>query len=712
MPRNTDIRLIDGDLASAAEAIKEFLPLINFQIDQEKKTESNVEIKSSNLQKSFFKLYLSNCPQIITWKIKQKADGQVQIEVECNLFTKFRVIYLTCLSLLSVGFTFFFISSTTDKINPLNKLGLFNWFSGMSSDLIIAIIFLILAFVFYLRSINGDAYDSLVNRFYEFGRKKPYGNEINVQNALGFPDTWKCFFLFVFFIFITLFYSEIDIPNFKHSLPSYFIGGAILTIGILVTLLFLMVTYSAIATRVIFTLTGFALCVPIIMYSNTPIVLSYSGDINNLMENHFKIGSQYNFDVKDPREQDIQKNYPQKFVRRIATFYLSSWLLIIIVASILMLNLFRLPIYIIRDLSKFSSKHPESNFYHALHPDKIFGVFNFVILLLWMIISIANIFGLYFSLSIIEKTFSNSPALFDSEFSTLFFNNTRTAFILLSGSNSNSIFISLLHKLVMLIYSIPMIIIFIFVLIKNITAVLEGYSLLKRQTKEHSNTVNQLSEKIKHICKFVNVRMPIIKITDSPDIYAETKFLSFPLFKNILIVSYGTWIELQDKEDELNSLLAHEIWHIKKHTLIRRLLCFLSDYSLFGNGFLAVLQNSFKIEKEADDFAVKWLINKYHDPNKAINALKSLLERIEEINWRNRYFPPAETLNFAMLKEDPYRIKILEEYGKANRIVKFKINLTILYQLYFGEEIISYFHPSISQRKAWAGENYGTTETN
>jgi len=32
--------------------------------------------------------------------------------------------------------------------------------------------------------------------------------------------------------------------------------------------------------------------------------------------------------------------------------------------------------------------------------------------------------------------------------------------------------------------------------------------------------------------------------------------------------------------------------------------------------------------------------------------------------------------------------------------------------MYFGEEIISYFHPSINQRMAWVEEKYGKNKTN
>jgi len=127
---------------------------------------------------------------------------------------------------------------------------------------------------------------------------------------------------------------------------------------------------------------------------------------------------------------------------------------------------------------------------------------------------------------------------------------------------------------------------------------------------------------------------------------------------------------------------------------------------------LALLQNSFQIEKDADDFAVKWLIKNHQDKNNSLSSLRSLLERIEEVNWRNLLLQSTNFLNFAMFKENSCRNKFIETYFNASKIERIKINLKLLYQMYFGEEIISYFHPSINQRIAWIEEKYGANEAN
>ena len=193
--------------------------------------------------------------------------------------------------------------------------------------------------------------------------------------------------------------------------------------------------------------------------------------------------------------------------------------------------------------------------------------------------------------------------------------------------------------------------------------------------------------------------MANIKMTVS--IGSRTIFPGFPIFKNILNVSKGTWDELRGVEGELEILLAHELWHIKKHTLKRKILCLLSDYSLFGNGFLALLQNSYQIEREADHFAIKWMLNKYQDKEMATDSLKSLLERIEEVSWKNAIFRGGSSLSFALFKKSSNRVDFLKLFNESSWIQKAKINIKLFYQIYFGEEIQSYFHPSINQRIVW-----------
>ena len=76
-------------------------------------------------------------------------------------------------------------------------------------------------------------------------------------------------------------------------------------------------------------------------------------------------------------------------------------------------------------------------------------------------------------------------------------------------------------------------------------------------------------------------------------------------------------------------------------------------------------------------------------------------ERRDEINSRNFLIQTTNSVNFALLKKDSYRKRILDSYDTSSKFRKFAMNLKMLYQLYFGNEILSYFHPPLSQRIAW-----------
>lgn len=711
--RKSDIRLIDGNITSATEVIREYLSHVDFKVDQEKIKQNNAEIKVSNTQRSILKLYFSNSPQIVHWHLKQKSGNKVQIEVKSDLFPQFRIFYYAIIGFLLTGFSLFFTSTSSFKYKSINLLQQFDLLSFSSFNILIAVSFLVLVFIFYLKLINTAPYEVFLSRFYEILNKRNFTNEVALQSGFGFPDLLKVPLLLALFISIALLSSKLNISGINKHLPHYlFLSTLFITTFVLIILFFIMVSRPSIAIRVIFILTGFGLCVPIALFSNAPTALSYPGDIQKKFESYFEIRKIHN-DIEIPKYlQEEESIKTRKFVQKVSIFYISACVLLFLIASVFFINIIRLPIHIVKDLKRFLLAQPDSDYYQALRPENSFYLFNFVIVLLWSMISAANILGLYFSFSIFERVVFSTNFWFESELARMFYANTQITFVVLTQSKFSSSITLLFHRMIMLIYSVPMIMIFILVLGKNLKSMLERYSLLKKQSGKYERIKKHLAEKIKKICEFVDIRVPIIRVVDSPDINATTQYLGLPIFRNVLVVSKGAWDELNDKEDEFDVLLAHEIWHIKKHTLVRRILCFISDYSLFGNGFLAVLQNSYRIEKEADEFAVRWLIKNYQEKNKAVSFLRSLLERIEEVNWKNVFLQPSDAFNFSMLKEDSYRDGLVKAYDNSSKVERIKINLKLLYQMYFGEEILSYFHPSIDQRIAWIQEKYGTEEAN
>ncbi|MCK4454609.1 hypothetical protein KAU51_04705 [Candidatus Parcubacteria bacterium] len=712
--RNSDIRLIDGNITSTAKEVKEYLSHIGFKVEQEKIKQSKVVIETSNQQRSVIKLYLSTSPQIIRWHLEQKSDEQVQIEIECDLFKKFKLFYYTCFCTLLIGCTFLLLLGFS--VTSSNKI---IEFYSSAKLLTTGLFFYILsvAFFFKMNAFSVQAGIFLKN-FYTTLTTKGFVNEILIQDNINFPELKKSAVLFLLpvvselaFIIIENFEGNYRIPV---SLYGLFLYGLVFLIVVLIVLVIIMTWRPAISKRFIFLVVGVEMCLPFAVYTNVPIVfVNFVSD--NIGDAKFIIER-----LENPSEIEVENlqraffNIPElkKDVYNVILMIPSFLFFVLFITFLFLKSTISLPIKVARNLNRFKSIHKESLYYKALESGNSSILFNSVVFILWQLITVANIIGVFFAFSIFENALIKTNLVFKSVFVDQFFYNIKIISSILLSIDYHFYNEMIFQRMIMLLYSLPAILIVFFVLRKNIKSMMERYSLLKKKSNHHEKIEKQLAEKVKGICKFINIQTPIIRVIDSPNIDAKTKYLDFPIFKNILVIPEGTWNELYDNEDELDALLAHEIWHIKKHTFLRRLLCVLSDYSLFGNGFLAMFQNSYRIEKEADEFAVRWLIENHQEKNKAVSFLRSLLERIEEVNWKNVFLQPKDAFNFSMLKEDSYRDGLVKRYDNSSKVERIKINLKLLYQMYFGEEILSYFHPSINQRIAWIQEKYGTHETN
>ncbi len=706
---NSDIRLVEGDTLSVVNTIREYVSYSGFTIDREKISDDKAYIRASNPQRSFVKLYLSNSPQIVEWYIVPKNNREVEIEIKSNLFFRFRLIYYTILSSFLICFNLFFTSNSSFKYKSFNFLQQFS-IKPSSFNIILAIIFLVLAFFYFLRSLNTSHYEDFLNHFYNEQAQNGISKSVVLQTGFGFPDFLKGPLFFAVSFLITFLLSRSNIPVHYLQLPYFhFLFVATILTFSLIILVFLMVYRSYLATRVAFILVGVGICIPISIYSNAPVALSYPGSIQEKLEHVAGIdGISYN-KKNNYALQEIKINYSHNLVRKVFLFFMSTCILLFLIAGSLYIFILRIPIRIVRELKHFSWTIPESAYYKALHSQRLSFLFNSVIVLLWLIISVTNISGLYLSLSIFEKAVFNKNILFISELAQLFYENTQLTFIFLGQSKFVN-FSLLAHRMIMLIYSFPMITALVIVLGKNIRTIIKEYLLVKKQSNRYVKIEEEISDKLESMCKSVNVALPIVRVFDSSDINADTKYLGFPFFKNIVVIKKDIYDDLHFFEDELEALLAHEIWHIKRHTLIRKLLCSLSDYSLFGNGFLALLQNSYQVEGDADDFAVNWLIKKSNDREKAVYFLKSLIERLDEIDWKTTVTRLTGSYHFFKINEPSYRDKMISEYDNASGLDRVLKNLRILYEMYFGTAILSYFHPSSKQRISWVEEKYCTDE--
>lgn len=144
----------------------------------------------------------------------------------------------------------------------------------------------------------------------------------------------------------------------------------------------------------------------------------------------------------------------------------------------------------------------------------------------------------------------------------------------------------------------------------------------------------------------------------------------------------------------LEALLAHEMWHLKNHGLKQAVLTLASDWTFFGYGALAALQNSRKMEFEADEFAVKWCLG--HDiPAK---ALSDVLFKMEFERARASALGHHRPLGISLPCMRPGFGSLVGPIS-ASWVKQYLAKLSLFHELYFLGRVASYVYPSRKERE-------------
>ena len=220
----------------------------------------------------------------------------------------------------------------------------------------------------------------------------------------------------------------------------------------------------------------------------------------------------------------------------------------------------------------------------------------------WIVTAIGIYSAIYVTFSLCELTICNQHFFLTSQTADNFYFNTNLIFNFFLPPSRFGKLASISTRLAILIY-VGLLLGIIFIAVqKKGKRYLKDFGMVKRY--HLGNAIKNLA--IYHLCKNVasenGVKAPTIVIIPSKIPHMSSKYIGFPYFKSFLLISEGS---LQLTSEELEGLIAHEIFHIKNHCFSWYLLNIMSDYTLFGTGFLAVLTNSYSKELAADEFAVK-----------------------------------------------------------------------------------------------------------
>ncbi len=234
-----------------------------------------------------------------------------------------------------------------------------------------------------------------------------------------------------------------------------------------------------------------------------------------------------------------------------------------------------------------------------------------------------------------------------------------------------------LFRIFFLVYLLPALFLVFMQLRANMKRFIGSRTILKGYKSDF-----RIQEMIDKIAIASNVEIPRHCITDEPGISVKTLYVGIPYKKNYILISKTAQGKLS--REELEGILAHEVFHVKKHTFIFRVLNLLSDWTLMGKGFLANVLNPVKMEFDADDFAVYWLKEQGVEIENYIRALK----RTEILKAMTIFAGPVQSLG------------IMESGSHSKRRGKegFVQKARILLDLYFGEKMLSYVYPTTEER--------------
>jgi len=303
----------------------------------------------------------------------------------------------------------------------------------------------------------------------------------------------------------------------------------------------------------------------------------------------------------------------------------------------------------------------------------------------WAICTLAMICGVMAEISIVKAIVSAEVGVIRGIVSTKFGFIKTIAFS--PSANLSLIYYSIIMVVLWTLFAVtilPTFIIPALVTRKYLQEIRERAELIRELTADERQLLDPL---IKRLCHYAKTRVPKVLILKGMHVDAYISIWQE------LVVTEGTLRLFSEKELEV--LLAHEIWHLKKHSKRVAILSVLSEWSFFGYGWLAITQNSYEMEFGADQCAFEWCRQNHI----SLEVLDTVLRRIEQVlamHTRPARKHPLGISGLCLQREKPHPIV---EKRPASWLGRFKADAKLFHGLYFTSEIISYFHPTFEERR-------------
>lgn len=202
-----------------------------------------------------------------------------------------------------------------------------------------------------------------------------------------------------------------------------------------------------------------------------------------------------------------------------------------------------------------------------------------------------------------------------------------------------------------------------------------------------SNTRQVARTAVATVCNSTGTAVPYTVVQNDDNVWCHVTSL-WP-FGNVLVVSTGLMAALA--ADELEAVMAHEIWHIRQHSGIVGLLTSLSQLALIGKGIMVGALDSSRLEFEADAFSVKYVDRRSKGNGKrvVVKALQKILvvkELARVNNGRRRWWSRGAIVRGGAERGDTVRALVR--------------GTQLLAAAYLGDLAVAYRHPTVVERIA------------
>lgn len=211
--------------------------------------------------------------------------------------------------------------------------------------------------------------------------------------------------------------------------------------------------------------------------------------------------------------------------------------------------------------------------------------------------------------------------------------------------------------------------------------VLRWGTTLVAVSRARLSSVQPAQERVGAISRYAGVRPPFLLLQHSNFVDAAAR--RFLGAGSVVTITDKAIAELE--EDELEALIAHEVWHIKAHSRLTTLVAVASTWTFYGKGFLMATMNVRAMEHSADDFSLEWLqVSGHREPAVAV---RRMLEKVRVYGSLARYVESSRS-----------RSPPAGAPARPQRLHDLAMSLRLLYKLYFGDAVLSYLHPAIDER--------------